>query len=71
MTITQAQIDAIEATAIANATRGVSEVTVGDRTHKFSSPVLMWEFVNKLKNSLIDDTYGGRVNLTMGRADGT
>ena len=66
MAISETDILAIEAKAVEIALRGVTEVVVGDRTHKFTDPVKLFEFTRILRANNLDDIYGGRIPLTMG-----
>ena len=70
MSYSAADIAAIKAKAVEIAKRGVSEIVVGDRTHKFSSPQKMLEFAESLEASNLDNTYSGRIPITMGGRDG-
>jgi len=54
----------IQAKAVEIAKRGVAEVQVGDRRHRFSDPNLLLDVADRLNADALDATFGGMLPVT-------
>jgi len=63
MSYTAEEIAAVKAKAQEIAARGVTFVTVGDRTHRFEDVLKLLEFAKQMEISNNEDEHGGLLDV--------